>query len=493
MKKDPKSPATTTDSYDAMLPTWTKIQTVLDGTDAMRAAGQAYLPQHDKESDDAYRERLERATLFNMTKLTLDSWVGRPFSEPVKFKDDVPAEIMELTENIDTLGSHVQVFARNWFREGMAKGFSHVLVDMPRLGEGPRTLADDRTDGVRPYWVHVRPEQLFFADAEVVGGEEVLTEIRYVEYVKKRDGFALFEVPQIKRMVLGDGVVEVEVYEEAKTKSRKKAWQQVDSYTMEIDRIPLVTFYADRGALMESTPPLADLADLNIAHWQSVSDQRAVLTVARFPILACSGGTDENNALVVGPNRWLYTPDAAGRFYYVEHSGKAISAGLDDLTELARQMGEYGSEWLKKRPNRETATARSLDTSEATSALQDATLRFQDALENVLRLTAHWLGLDDGGSVVVHNTWSTPPASDNGLRVLIEARKNKDLSREAFLAELKRAGLLDEDFDIEADGARLESELMDMFPMPEEQEDEEDDASSVDDDDRDPAEDPSGP
>jgi len=470
MKKDPKSPATTCDAYDHMLPAWEKIQTVLDGTRAMRAAGQTYLPQHDKESDAAYAERLDRCTLFNTTKMTLDSWVGRPFSKPLKLKDDVPVEIVALAENIDTLGSNIQVFARNWFREGMAKSFSHVLVDMPRLeprADGrPRSLEDDRLDGVRPYWVHIKPEQLFFAEAQVVGGEEVLQEIRYVEHVTKRDGFAIVTIPQIRRLYRADGVVAVEIWEEVKARSKKKAWRITDSWTMEIDRIPLVTFYADRDCFLLGKSPLEDLADLNIAHWQSTSDQRAILTVARFPILACSGGTDETNKLVVGPNKWLYTPDPSGRFYYVEHSGKAISAGDADLAELARQMGEYGSEWLKKRPNRETATARTLDSAEATSALQDATLRFQDALENVIRLTAYWMDLADGGSVEVHNSFSEAPVGPDGLRILIEARKNRDISREVFIHELQRAGVLDEDFDVDADGARLESELMDMFPMP---------------------------
>ena len=467
MKMDPKSPATSCAQYDFMLPAWTKIQTVLDGTSALRDAGPEYLPQHDKESDDAYRERLAVTTLLNMTKMTLDSWVGRPFSAPVKLKDDVPAQIVDLAENIDTLGSSINVFARNWFREGMAKAFSHVLVDMPRLDTSRvRTLEDDRIEGTRPYWIHIKPEQLFFAESKVIGGEEVLLEVRFTEEVSQREGFAIHTFEQIRRMFINEeGTVSVEVYQETKDKRYKDRWQKVDEWDMEIDRIPLVTFYADRDTFLLGKSPLEDLADLNIAHWQSTSDQRAILTVARFPILACSGGTDETNKLVVGPNRWLYCPDPSGRFYYVEHSGAAIKAGGDDLTELARQMGEYGGEWLKKRPNRETATARALDTAEATSALQDATLRFQDALENVIRLTARWMGLR-GGSVEVFSDFSDPPAGGEQLRVLIEARKNRDISREAFLNELKRANVIEEDFDIEGDGAVLESELMDMFPMP---------------------------
>lgn len=485
--KDPKSPATTMDQYDAMLPAWTKIQTVLDGTAAMRDAGQQYLPQHDKESDEAYMERLERCTLLNMTKLTLDSWVGRPFSEPVKVKDDVPPEIVDLTENIDTLGSNIDVFARNWFKEGMAKGFSHVLVDMPRLNERsdgrPRTLEDDRVEGARPYWVQIAPEKLFFAESAVVGGEEVLVEVRFVEEYTIRDGFALVTDEQVKRLYLNDeGSVNVEVWRfEPVGKSKKKEWRIFDSWVMEIDRIPIVTFYSDRQGFMFGKSPLEDLADLNIAHWQSTSDQRAILTVARFPILACSGGTDETNKLVVGPNKWLYCPDPSGKFYYVEHSGAAIAAGDKDLAELTRQMGEYGSEWMKKRPNRETATARALDSAESTSALQDATLRFQDALENVLWLTAQWLGLDSGGSLEVHSDFSDAPVGVEGLRVLMEARKNRDISREAFIKELQRAGVLDDSFDAAKDGDALESELMDMLPMMSQFQSNEDDDDDQDD------------
>ena len=69
--------------------------------------------------------------------------------------------------------------------------------------------------------------------------------------------------------------------------------------------------------------PLLDLAWLNIAHWQSSSDQRHVLTVARFPMLAGSG-VPENTNVVVGPDRMLTTPNADGKFYYVEHTGAAI-------------------------------------------------------------------------------------------------------------------------------------------------------------------------
>src|SRR3972149_3338985 len=126
-EKDTQSPATTSDAYDAMLSVWRKVQTVLDGTEAMRTAGAAYLPQHENEGESAWRERLACSTLFNLTQLTLDSWEGRPVGDPITFTD-VPRQILYLLEDVDLEGHDVQVFSRYWFRDGLAKAFSHVLV-----------------------------------------------------------------------------------------------------------------------------------------------------------------------------------------------------------------------------------------------------------------------------------------------------------------------------------------------------------------------------
>lgn len=459
MRKD-AGPDTTIEQYDFMLPSWSKIETVLGGTRAMRSAGQLYLPQHVSESNERYRERLDKATLLNMTKLTLESWVGRPFSEPVELKEDVPAEIKTLCEDVDTLGNNVNVFARNVFREGLAKAFTHILVDMPRAADdSQRTLANDKR---RPYWVHIKPERLFFAEGKVVDGKEQLQEIRFWESVSTRKGFELITVPQIRQLVLTPAGVEVTLYREVKQKSRKTTWQPVEQYLMEIDEIPLVTFYADRQDFHMGTSPIEDLADLNIAHWQSVSDQRACLTVARFPILAMSGATDETQKLVVGPHRWLYMPDTAARAYYVEHSGTALGVGRNEIRDLEEQMGSYGAEFLKKRPNRETATARSLDTAEATSPLQDLTLRYHDTLETALMLTAKWMKMPSGGSVSIKMNFAAPPAGGEGLRALVEAFKTRGISRKAFTDELKRANLLDEDFNADTDRSLLQQETMDL-------------------------------
>jgi hypothetical protein len=460
-KKDPKDPSTTAPWFDVMSPKWAKIDAVLGGTDSMRAAGVKLLPQHDEESDNAWRERLERTVLYNQTEITLSSLVGRPFSDPVR-REEVPEPRKPWLDDVDLQGNNIDVFARQWFRDGVAKGFSHVLVDFPKPrqpedAEGrprERTLADDARENLRPYWVHIPPERLIDAHVEIVDGREILTHARFLEDVTVREGFTTRVVERIR--VVEPGLMQV--WEKRKTRSKKEEWVVVDAYPFALDFVPLVTFYAHRGAFMTSKPPIEDLADLNVAHWQSSSDQTAVLTVARFPILAGSG-ISGRGPIPVGPNISLTTDDPAGRFYYVEHSGAAIAAGRQDLLDLEERMAEYGAQFLKRRPGNMTATARALDSAEATSPLQDMSLRFEDALNNAWKFSAMWAGEADASSTLGVSTEFGPESAESAdLDAIKAARVNRDISRKRYLYELHRRGVLDDSFDDEINDAELEEE-----------------------------------
>lgn len=461
--KDPKSPATTSAAYDTMLPRWQVIETLLGGTEAMREAGETYLPRHQEETDKGYQERLASAVLLNMVEQTLDTLSGKPFSEPIKLNDDVPAAIQErILDDVDLQGNNLDVFARQWFREGMAKALCHVLIDMPRPApreDGqPRTLADDRREGLRPYWVLIKPECLLFARSEVINGVEVLQHVRILEHYTEQDGFA--EVCKRRIRVLEPGLVQL--WEPVKkSNAQKEEWVMVDEWATGLNYVPLVTFYADRQGFMMGKPPLLDLAYLNVAHWQSSSDQRHILTVSRFPILACSGATGEDSdPVVVGPNKVLYNPDPAGRFYYVEHTGQAIAAGRTDLKDLEEQMAGYGAEFLKRKTGNQTATARALDSAEATSDLSAMTGLFEDALAQALDITADWMRLGtSGGTVVLVKDYDLEEMDAPGLQALQAARDKRDISRKTYLNGLRLRGVLPEDFDEEEDWEELMEEI----------------------------------
>lgn len=459
-EKDKTSPATTSCAYDFMAPRWQVIDTLLGGTEAMRAATTTYCPQHQEETDAAYAGRLAATVLTNFVEQTLDTLAGKPFTEPVKVGEDVPERIKsEILDDVDLQGNKLDVFCSQWFRGGVAKAFCHVLVDMPkpepRTDGKPRTLADDRREGVRPYWVMIQPEAVIFARADIEGGREVLKHVRIVETYTVQDGFAEIERQRIR--VLEPGVVQLWEQHPTRKKDGKPVWVMVDEYSTGLTYIPLVTFYAHRDAFMIGKPPLLDLAWLNIAHWQSTADQRHVLTVARFPILACSGAASEDSdPITVGPNRVLYNPDAQGKFYYVEHTGAAIEAGRNDLKDLEEACSQYGAQFLQSKPGDTTATETAVDEAASSSDLARIAGVFEDAVAQALSITAEWMKLGDkGGHVEVIKEFDLAEQEAAALDALATARQNRDISRKTYLDALQRAGYLPEDFDPDVDAEQL--------------------------------------
>jgi hypothetical protein len=421
----------------------------------MRNAQTAYLPRHPEETGNAYDERLQAAVLYNMAELTLDTWVGKPFGEPVKLNDDVPEPIITLLDDIDLQGNNLTVFSRNWFKEGLAKAFAHVVIDFPSLKEEERegrTKADDDREGRRPYWVMIKPENVIAAFSQIVDGQEILTHVRIRENIVVQDGFAEVVKERIRVMEPGRWFL----YELRKEKGKKEEWVVIDNGVTAVKFIPMVTFYANRSGIMTGKPPIEDLAFLNVRHWQSTADQTSILTVARFPMLAVAGASDQTGSVMaIGPKQLLGTKDPQGRFYYVEHSGKAIGSGRTELLDLEEQMASYGADFLKRRPGNMTATSRA--SVEAVSPLQDAIIRFVDAINVALSMTAAWMGMEEGGTVDIQTDFSMGESSET-LKTLLETRKNGDISREDFLDRLRTLKVLRDDFDPEENLRRLQQE-----------------------------------
>ncbi len=65
--------------YDATLPGWIRARDLLAGEDAVKAAGEKYLPRLDGQSDDDYKAYKDRACFSNATRRAADAFVGLVF------------------------------------------------------------------------------------------------------------------------------------------------------------------------------------------------------------------------------------------------------------------------------------------------------------------------------------------------------------------------------------------------------------------------------
>ena len=449
--------ATPSAAVSRMSADWTLAAALLGGTRAMREAGKAYLPQWPKEDPLAYAARLATAVLFPAYSRTVNTLAAKPFSKPVQIGDDVPPQLVDWMEDVDCEGRNLHAFAADLMECAMGYGLCGILVDFPDSAEVPttaagvRTQADEAAAGLRPYWVHIKPHQIIGWRASRVRGEWVIQQLRIKECVEEADGeWGAKEVEQIR--VLEPGLWRT--YREVKTAPGTQ-WQPHKEGVTTLDFVPFVPVYGKRCGFMVGEPPLIEVAHLNVAHWQSASDQQTLLHVARVPILTAVNVSDSN-----GPNgeivRWEMTVGASAAvringenadLKYVEHSGAAIEAGAKDLETLEDRMRQAGAELLvvgNGAAAKMTATQVATENEVGMCALQRIALALEDALDLALDYTARWvnLGADAGGHVTLFSDFAVATLAEASAELLLKANQAGKLSDESLYSELQRRAIV---------------------------------------------------
>lgn len=424
---------------------------LMAGTEAMRKAGKTYLPQEAAESVDSYNARIARSFLFNAFGKTVEDMTGKVFTKPIVLKDDVPSQLVDFAENVDQTGRHINVFARDVMLDAFQPGIGFILADMPPALPAGSTLADEQAAGLRPYLVYIPVERVLGWKSQSVAGAETLTQFRFTETVSEPDGeFAEKEVEQIR--VLEQGTWRT--FRKGKDAAGKDVWiQHAAGTTAIVDRIPVTPVYLKRSGFMTGTPPLAKLAELNVAHWQSSSDQRNILHVARVPILFMAGFT-EDDTVEIGASKAVRSSKADAKMAYVEHTGAAIDSGAADIKELELQMQAMGLQLLIDGPGGQSATGEIRDDAKENSPLAMMAGALGDAIEQSLAFMAEFAGLgkDKGGSVVVNTDFGI---STMDVPQVIAAFSAGLIDAQTAVDELKRRGFLSDDVDAEVVMERL--------------------------------------
>lgn len=437
----------------SMMDAWELASDLMGGTDAMRKAGRRRLPQWPSECLDTYNTRLSTATLFPAFPRTASVLTGKPFSKPITIGDDVPERIRAWLEDVDMESRNLHAFAADLCADALAYGLTGILVDCPQSG-GARTVAEEATMGIRPYFVHVKHNAILGWKVDASGGAAVLTQLRLMEEVEEEDGrFGVKAVKQVR--VLEPGTWET--YRRSDGPGGGGEWHLHDSGTTSIDVIPFVPVYGLRKGFMAGVSPLLDLAYMNVEHWQSKSDQQTILHVARVPILFAKGVGDDED-LAVGAGALIRVQSADADLRYIEHGGSAIEAGRLSLLDLEDRMRQIGAELLVIKPGNTTVVQTRSDNEPAMCDLQRIMQSLEDAIDRALYLMAQYVGLPEGGHVSIYSDFGVATLAEASSQLLAAMHADGALSHVTLLEELKRRGVLSADVDVDEEVAAAQSE-----------------------------------
>lgn len=431
---------------------------LMGGTRAMRAAGETYLPKFPAESVVAYKARRDSSWLFNGYRKTVRDMTGRVFSKPVEVLDS-PDALIDWCENADMQGRDLSTFARAVFEDSLSgPGVSYIMVDAPRR-EGEMTQAQARSANLRPYLSHISVDEVLGWRAETVSNVTTLTQFRIMEIVDEADPddeFGMVSIKQVRVLDRTEAGVNVRIFRQSKDPNK---WVLAEEFPTGQPEIMVAPVYTNRSGFLAGEPLLDDLADINIAHWQSQSDQRNVLHAARVPILFGNKVPVDN--IVIGSNTAVLADSDGAELKWVEHTGKAIESGRQDLKDLEFQMEAFGLQLLAAKPSAQSATGEALDAQKETSILAMTADALRDALEQALAWMCQIGGLDATPTAQVNSDFGISTLTPQEVASLLQAYRDGLLSGETVVSEFARRGFVRSDVTAADEADKIDQENID--------------------------------
>lgn len=445
------------------------VQDVVKGTRWLREQGAIYLPLEPGEDHNHWKYRRDRAVLFSATSTTLNGLVGMVCRNDPKLTDTVPEAIRGREakdeqsaveghwENIDNAGTHGAVFAKEVFTDAMRDGHAAILVDMPPpLPEGS-TLEDERRLNRRPYWVSYTADQIINWRTSVVNGQTRLDMIVFRECSTEPEGeYGAKEV--VRYRVLRPG--SWELYRETKVSQDQTGIMLEDAGTTSLSEIPVAIVYSRKTALLESCPPLLDLALTNIAHYQKYNDFSIYLHISSRPLLWFRGRDTQKKVEAIGAYTFFDVGDN-GLVDFAETTGAALEAASNDIKDIETRMSVMGLSLLVKRTGAQvTATEERNDQIEESSDLETAARSLRDALELALKFHAQYLDpkATTGGSVELGASLDELSLTPEEMNFWLNAMAGGLYSRESVWDVFAKAGKNPANFDKKIETARIDKE-----------------------------------
>lgn len=426
-----------------------------------------YLPKEEGESIEKFRIRKRRTRLFNAFKKTANRFSGETFKKSPQYHDLDPS-IEALKTNIDGNNTNMTKFLINAYEHGICFGASVVMLDYSETGAtGNKTFIDNTgverilskeevlKRGWRPFWRLISAKDIIASKFEKTNNINSLVSITIRENSYDEKGVLVERrrVVEVGRQV---------VYIKQKSESGESQFVFENEILTNLDFLPICVWSLNDqiGDFIAGIPVLYELAELNLLHFQSSSDQRNILHQIRVPILfgkrlkkvkpyKDDDEKDEGEDFQIGSGSMIYSDDAGASLNYVEHSGSGLSAGKEDLETLKNEMALFGlTIMLSQKPGDTTATERALNTSENDSTLKMWGLSFFDFANQILDMTKKIMGNSElSGHIECGVDFSIGSLSD--VSTILSAVSSGVIPKRVALDELKRRGIIADKWNLE--------------------------------------------
>jgi hypothetical protein len=478
--------------YLAMLPAWSRARDVIAGEDAVKAAGDKYLPRLEAQSDQEFADYRARASFFNATARTADGYIGQIFRRTpfIKLPDNGSAlgrALKEFNHDADMLGTTLSGYAKNILMEVIAVGRAGSLVDWESgaSGTGPgenrvyvSTYAAENIINWRVERINGRniPTLIVLHEADngvLDGGDDfemtASEQIRVLRLVRESQG-ATESRPTLKCVVelWRPEVVSDGQRSTTRRRNEKPKWKLMESRTplrlgKPLPLLPFV-FHGPRHSRPEVDKlPLADVIAVNLDHYRLNADFKHGVHFTALPT-AWVSGFDKASTLRIGSSTAWVTETVGAAAGFLEFMGHGLNTFEKAMDRDERLMAVLGSRLLESNKKvGETAEAIELRQSGEHSILSNIATSVSESLSQVLRWAYWWNSTeespeavnDEAVSLELNTDFSDKGLTSQDLQAIVAAWQAGAISRDSMLDLFRRGEVLPESRTTEEEAALI--------------------------------------
>lgn len=440
---------------------WPKCRDAAMGQKAIHERNEKYLPKLDKQTTAQYNAYKQRALFLAATSRTIDSMVGMVFRKPPTI--DLPSPADSWLEDISASGVSIEQMAKECMTELMTVGRYGLLVDYPEViqEDGPLTVAQVEENGLRPRLKKYVAENIINWKVETIGNKDVLTlVVLYEEELEPVDEFDTNNYVKRYRVLDFDesGNYRQRVYDEG-GEVLEEYLPRMNGQAMNF--LPFLIVGEDGVKADVTMPPLNDLADINVSHYQAYADYRHGLHYTGLPTPWMTGVTDEEESAngVIGPNAYWSAQNADAKFGYLEFEGKGLDQLAEELDNLKTDMANFGAKLLKEpKKTAEAAETAAINRSGESSLLASWASVVGASLNEAINIMLQWANIS-GECFCQLNKDYVPASMDSGLlKELTASVIAGKMSFEDYVWNLRNGELLPEDRTAEDAASMIETD-----------------------------------
>lgn len=451
---------------------WERSRDASMGQHAVHAKRTRYLPQLKGQTIEEYDSYLRRALYYNATGRTIDSMSGLIFRRPPKV--EIPEAAQYLQDDIDTSGTPLTAFSENVVEELLQVGRIGLLTEYP-TAPGIRTQAEEQAAGVRPYIKTYCAESLINWRVERIGNRSMLTMAVLFEHADEvADEYTTKKVEQWRVLKLGQGVDE----------SGKPLGSRI--YTQEVwQKAVAVAGVESQFILKESLtplmggkpmlyipflvcgpmgvdfavkkPPILDLADVNLSHYQSTADYEHGLHFTGLPTPYVTGHTFEpGQTVALGSTDMLAFRDPQSQVGFLEFKGEGLKQLSNRLLEKENMMAALGARLLvAEKRAAETAETAAIHRSGENSVLASLAIAASMAITQSINWALEWAGLTPDAKVELNTDYLVSGLTAGDLTALVATWQAGGIAKSTLYDNLQRGEIARQNVSFEDEEAEI--------------------------------------